>query len=58
MKEIIARDYALVSSAEEMQRIVKDIWDNFRDGEWDKLIGGLPARMVVVLAAKGGSTRY
>lgn len=58
MKEIIARDYALVSSAEEMKRIVKDIWDNFRDKEWDKLIESLPARMVVVIAVKGGSTRY
>ena len=58
MKEIIARDYVLVSSAEKIERIVKDIQDNFRDGEWDKLIESLPARMAAVLAAKGGSTKY
>ena len=58
MKEIIARDYSLVSSAEEMKRIVKNMWDNFQDGEWDKLIESLLARMAEVIAVKGGSTRY
>jgi hypothetical protein len=33
MKDIIARDYANVSSAEEMKRIVKGMWDNFKDRE-------------------------
>jgi hypothetical protein len=37
VKDIIARDYALVRSAEEMKRIVKDMWDKFKDGEWDML---------------------
>ena len=54
MKDTIARDYATVSSATEMKRIVKNMWDNFKDGEWDKLIESMPARM----AAKGGSTKY
>lgn len=58
MKDIIARDYANVSSAEEMKRIVKGMWDNFKDGEWDKLIQSLPDRMAAVIAAKGGSTKY
>ena len=58
MKDIIARDYANISSAEEMKRIVKGIWDNFKDGEWDKLIQSLPDRMAAVIAAKGGSIKY
>ena len=29
MKDIIARDYAQVSSAEEMKRFVRDIWEQF-----------------------------
>ena len=58
MKEIIAKNYATISSAEEMKRIVKRMWDNFKDREWDKLIESLPERMAAVIASKGGSTRY
>ena len=58
MKDIITKDYATISSAEEMKRIVKRIWDNFEDREWDKLIESLPNRMAAVIAVKGGSTRY
>jgi len=58
MKDIIARDYATVSSATEMKRIVKNMWDNFKDREWNKLIESMPARMAAVIAAKGGSTKY
>jgi len=58
MKDIITKDYASVSSGKEMKKIVKDMWDNFKDGEWDKLIDSMPARMAAVIAAKGGSTKY
>ena len=58
MKDTIARDHATVSSTSEMKRIVKNMWDNFKDGEWDKLIESMPARMAAVIAAKGGSTKY
>ena len=56
MKDIIARDYAEVSSAEEMKRIVCDMWEQFKDGEWDKLIESMPHRMKAVIVVKGGST--
>ena len=42
----------------EMKRIVKKMFDNFKDGEWDKLMESMPARMAVVIAAKRGSTKY
>ena len=42
----------------QMKRSVKNMWDNFKDGEWDKLIESMPARMAAVIAAKGGSTKY
>ena len=58
MKDIIARDYGEVSSAKEMKRIVQDIWKSFEDRRLDKLIESLPERMAVVIAVKGGSTRY
>ena len=58
MKEIIARDYTDVSSVVEMQRIVWDMWENFTDEEWNKLIGSMLDRMAAVIAARGGSTRY
>jgi len=58
MKDIITKDYVSVSSGKEMKRIVKNMWDNFKDGEWDKLIDSMPARMAAVIAAKGGSTKY
>ncbi len=58
MKDIIARDYAQVSSAEEMKRIVLRMWDQFKDGEWDNLIESMPERMEAVIAVGGGSTRF
>ena len=58
MKDIIARDYAQVSSAKEMKRIVQDMWQQFTDGQWDKLIESMPNRMEAVIAANGGSTRF
>src|SRR5579871_1101857 len=58
MKDIIARDYGEVSSAVEMKRIVQDIWDQFTDSKWDKLIESMPKRMEAVIAADGGSTRF
>ena len=45
MKDIIARDYAQVSSAEEMKRIVRDMWEQFKDREWNKLLESMPHRM-------------
>ena len=58
MKDIIAKDYAHVSSEVEMKRIVRRMWEHFGDNEWDKLIESMPDRMSAVIAAKGGSTRY
>ena len=58
MKDIIARDYAQVSSVEEMKRIVRHMWEQFKDGEWDKLLESMPHRMEAVIVAKGGSTGY
>lgn len=58
MKNIIVKDYAQVSSAEEMKQIVRRIWDQFKDTEWDKLIASMPERMEAVIAAKGGSTGF
>jgi hypothetical protein len=58
MKDIIARDYAEVSSVQEMKIIVKRIWDRFGDEEWNKLIESMPERMKAVIAARGGSTRF
>ena len=58
MKDVIVRDYAEVSSAQEMKIIVKRMWDGFGDEEWDKLIESMPERMKAVIAAGGGSTRF
>jgi hypothetical protein len=58
MKDIIAKDYAHVSSQEQMKRIVLRMWEHFGDNEWDKLIESMLDRMRAVIAAKGGSTRY
>ena len=58
MKDVIARDYAEVSSAQEMKIIVKRMWDHFMDEEWDKLIESMPERMEAVIAAGGGSTGF
>src|SRR5437667_9984422 len=56
IKDIIARDYAQVSSAEEMKRIVLRIRDKFNDGEWDKLNEIIQKRMVAVIDVCGEST--
>ena len=58
MKDVLARDYADISSIVEMKRIVSDMWENFTDEEWNKLIENMPDRMAAVIAARGGSTRY
>jgi hypothetical protein len=55
MKDIIAKDYAHISSVEEMKRIVLHVWGQFKDEQWDKLIESMPERMH---AANGGSTEY
>ena len=38
--------------------VVRDIWDSYEDGKWDALIVSMPARMQVVIDAKGGATCY
>jgi len=58
MKDIIARDYADVSSVEEMKKIVRRLWEEFTNNQWDILIDGMKERMEAVIAAKGGSTRF
>src|SRR5438876_9181059 len=58
MKDVLARDYADISSIVEMKRILSDMWENFTDEEWNKLIENMPDRMAAVIAARGGSTRY
>ena len=58
MKDIIARYYAEVSSAQEMKIIVRRMWDHFGDKQWDKLIESMPERMEAVIAARDGSTRF
>jgi len=58
MKDIIAKDYGEVSSAAEMKKIVRDMWEQFTDTQWDKLIDSLPERMTAVIAARGGFTKY
>ena len=58
MKDIIARNYAEVSSAQEMKIIVWRMWDYFGDKQWDKLIESMPERMEAVIAVRGGSTRF
>ena len=58
MKNIIARDYAEVSSAQEMKIIVERMWNDFEDEEWNKLIESMLERMKAVIAARGGSTRF
>ena len=58
MKDIIARDYAEVSSAQEMKVIVQRMWDDFGDEEWDKLIENMPERMDAVIVVGDGSTRF
>ena len=58
MKDIIGKDYGEVSSVAEMKRIVRSMWENFKDEQQDKLIESLPERIAIVIAVKGGSTRY
>ena len=58
MKDIIVEDYARISSAEEMKRIVQQMLDEFKDNQWDKLIGNMPERTQAVIVAHGGSTGY
>ena len=58
MKDIIAKDYAHISSVQEMKRIVQHLWEQFKDDEWDKLIKSMPERMRAVRKAKGGFTGF
>jgi len=51
MKDVLARDYADISSIVEMKRIVSDMWENFTDEKWNKLIENMPDRMAAVIAA-------
>ena len=58
MKDIIAKDYAHISSMQEMKRIIQHLWEQFKDDEWDKLIESMLERMHVVKKAKRGSTGF
>ena len=58
MKHEITTKYMYVTSKEEMQRIVMEMWENFMDNQWDGLIASMPDRMKAVIKAKGGPTRY
>lgn len=54
MEDIIARDYGEISSAAVIKRIVRDVWENFKDGQWDKLI----ERVVTIRSCGGAPKRY
>src|SRR5579862_9244398 len=58
IKDIIARDYADVSSAAEMKRIVRGLWEEFTDTQFDSLIDSMVDRIQAVIAADGGATRF
>ena len=58
IKDIITRDYAHISSVEEMKRIVRMLWEEITDGQFDYLIDSMPERMQAVIDALGGSTRF
>jgi hypothetical protein len=58
MKDIIAKDYAHISSVQEMKRIVLHLWEQFKDDQWDNLIESMKRRMDAVIAANGGSTGF
>ena len=58
IKDQITRYHSHITSQAEMRRVVQEMWDNFRDAQWDGLIASMPARMKAVIAAKGGPTRY
>ena len=58
IKDIIARDYAHITSVKTMKQVVIGLWNEFVDNQWDNLIESMSDRMQAVIAARGGSTRY
>lgn len=58
IKKIIARDYADISSVEEMKRIVLALWKGFTDTQFDFLINSMVDPIKAVIAAGGGATRF
>ena len=48
--------YMYITSKPEMQRIAMEMWENFRDDKWNRIIESMPARMKTVIKAKGGPT--
>jgi len=58
IKDIIARDYAHITSVKTMKQVVIGLWNEFVDNQWDNLIDSMLDRMQAVIAARGGSTRY
>jgi transposase len=55
MKDIIAEDYAEVSSVQELKWIVQRLWNDYPDDKWDSLIESMPDKMKKLVAARGGS---
>lgn len=45
MKRIIARDYARITSREEMKRMVQQLWDEYPDDKWNWLTESMQERM-------------
>jgi len=58
VKHEITLKYTHITSKEEMQKKTIELWNNFKDTQWDGLIASMPNRIKEVLKAKGGHTRY
>ena len=54
----MSKEFAPITSQEEMKKKVQEMWDNFGDTQRGGLIASMPARIKAVIAAKGGPTRY
>ena len=56
MKHEITTKYLYVTSKAEMQRIAMEMWENFGDDQWNRIIASMPERMKAVIKVKGGHT--
>jgi transposase len=58
IKHRISKEFGHITSAKAMKQVVINIWNEFEDGRWDRLIQSMPDRIQAVIKARGGSTQF
>jgi transposase len=58
IKYRLAKDYAHVTSANELKHVIMQLWEECSHDEFNHLVESMPRRIQAVIKAKGGLIKY